>query len=75
MLRRICKLLRYQEPIPEENGLLMSHGKVVSIDGTPGYMKSCLFQHTDTEGNDNLYVNTGDNNSCKFRVILSYCAH
>jgi len=69
MKQRVCKLIR-MEPPANEAGVLSASGETVPADGTAGYAKSCLFQHTDGAGvSDLLYVNIGTADSCDFNAV------
>lgn len=53
-----------------DSGILSCYGKTVPTIGSTGYMKGCLFLHSDAVSNGNfLFVNEGSGTSCDFSAV------
>jgi len=75
MQKRVCKLIRMNPPEADVQGLLFVPGDTVPTDGTAGYEKGCIFQHTDGTGaGDVFYVNEGSVTSCDFNAVSALTA-
>jgi len=75
MQKRVCKLIRMSPPPADTQGLLFVPGDTVPTDGTAGYEKGCIFQHTDGTGaGDVFYVNEGSSTSCDFNAVSALTA-
>jgi len=70
MISRIASLLRMQQPVLADRGLLLASGATVPTDGTDGYQVGCIFQHTDGGDETALYVNEGSVTSCDFNALI-----
>lgn len=69
MISRIASLLRMQQPVLADRGLLLASGATVPTDAADGYQTGCIFQHTDGGNGTALYVNEGSVTSCDFNAI------
>jgi hypothetical protein len=69
MIHRIARLLKFREPLSTDPGALLASGATVPVDGTAGYQKGCIFQHTDGSTGTTLYLNEGTYSSCAFVAI------
>ena len=51
------------------DGILLSYGLVVPIDGSSGYAIGCIFIHADGSGSNVLYINEGSTTSSDFNSV------
>ncbi len=58
MIDRIASLLKMQKPLLNR-GLLFASGLTVPPNGSDGYQTGCIFQHTDGDAGEVVYVNNG----------------
>lgn len=69
MIARICSLLRMQQPVLDNRGLLFGSGATVPTNGTDGWQTGAIFQHTDGGNNTAVYVNEGSITSSAFKAL------